>query len=338
MRNYSILKLSLFPVFILFFLAGVTRTVAFAQSSNQTIVVKKSASEDDGEVKIKKTVEVEDVNGEMKVTVTTIENGNENIEIYKGVAAEKYLAQQQEIMVVKMEEMNIDDMEFTFDVEGMEEGDGKKIIIMTADSDGGSTSSSQSVWVTEGDLEDDLNMKDMNVNVTKGEEGEPTKIELSYTNEKGEKVDKIMIIDEAQKAESMAQVQELLEDMNIHIDMDVSEAEVDGKTVKTVIITKKIVIEESDASGKEAAESKMFESFSVSPNPSKGVVKIAFTPMNKGKVNVTVLDVKGNVLFTDSYNGKGAYAKTVSIPDYNGVVMVKVAQGNVVEVRKLIIE
>jgi len=227
MRNYSILKLSLFPVFILFFLAGVTSTVAFAQSSNQTIVVKKSVSTTNGKVKVQKTVKVEDVNGEMEVIVTFIENGNKRIEIYRGEEAEKYLTQQQEVVVVKMEEMDINNMEFTFDVEGMQEGDGKKVIFITAD---------------------------------------------------------------------------------------------------------------SDVSGKEGVESTMFESFSVSQNPSNGKVEIAFNPINKGEVNVSILDGKGNVLFTDSYNGKGEYAKTISILGYNGVVMVKVAQGNEVEVRKLIIE
>jgi len=40
--------------------------------------------------------------------------------------------------------------------------------------------------------------------------------------------------------------------------------------------------------------------FSISPNPSKGVVKLKFETVKSGKVNIMITDIEGNQFFSDS--------------------------------------
>jgi hypothetical protein len=296
----------------------------------------------DSEVNVTKTIEVKEVNGEKQVTVTTTQNGQKTVMIYTGTEAETFLKEHHEKMntssnQMKMEEL--EDMEFTMNIEGMEEGDTKKIIIVSSDNNDHENGDHETiVWSTEDGETHKIDINHMNVDVTDGEDGEPMKIKMSYTDENGKNVNKVMVIDKTEMAETMEDVEDILHEMNIDIDMDINIKDSNGKNVKTVVVSKKIIISEDDETMIEEAESKMFSSFSLSPNPSSGVVKLEFTPVNKGNIDIMVTGVDGNEIYTEAYNGKGKYSKTIQLNDYQGVVILTISQGDYVEVRKIIIE
>lgn len=341
MRDFTLSTKSLLPAFALIVAAGFTSTIGYAQETKT--VTKKVMVKEDHEVQKTKTIEVEEINGEKVVTVTTVSDGEKTIMKFKGEEADKFLEEQHEQMHMQVHKMSLEEMEnmeFDIEVEGMEEGDMKKIIIV---SDGNETHSHSGkhetiVWTGKDSEEHHINIEDMNINVTDGEDGEPMKIQMTYTDENGKKVDKVMVVDKTEMAETMEDVEEILEDMNINIDLDIDKDDADSKNVKTVVVKKKIIISEDDKVFIEDTDSKMFSTFSISPNPSNGRVQLEFETAKKGDVNILVTGVEGNELFKDSFNGKGNYSKSIELNDYHGVVIVKITQGNEVEVRKLIIE
>ena len=114
MRTNNQHILSLLPAIILVVLAGFTSSISFAQNSEST---KKVITKSSSEIQKTKTIEVENINGEKVVTVTTIQDGEKTIMIYKGEEAEKFLQKQNtHTRVIKQEDL--EDMEFSFNVEG----------------------------------------------------------------------------------------------------------------------------------------------------------------------------------------------------------------------------
>ncbi|MGB0391588.1 MAG: T9SS type A sorting domain-containing protein [Salibacteraceae bacterium] len=340
MKTFTSNKGSLLPVFVLLLGAGFFSSIGLAQESQTKTISKKVEIKNDQEVTKTKTIEVEEINGEKQVTVTTISNGEKTIIKYKGEEAEKFLEGQQKRMQEEVDKIHLEDledMEFTFNVEGMEEGDSKKIIIVKTD-DTRSDQHENIVWTGDNGEEHHISINDMNLNVTDGEDGEPMKVQMSYTDENGKQVKKVMVIDKTEMADTMEDVEDILKDMNINIDLDIDVDEDDSKTVKTVIVKKHIIINEKDEVYMEDDDSEMFNSFSLSPNPSNGVINLEFEASNKGAMDIILSTLEGNEIFKDTFNGKGKYSKTIHLNKHQGVVMLTITQGNEVEVRKLIIE
>jgi len=316
---------SLLPAFLFLFGAFLTSSLAFAQSEKNEKSTSKVIVKSDSVSTFKKIINVEDVNGEKVVTVTTIQDGNKNVETFTGKEAEEYL---ENCVELKMKEATTSG--FTFE-DDAEDSENVKVIIMK--SERGVLNSKDVIMLKEGT---DENMEIVFIGESENglnEDGVIT-IDVNYTDDGGKEMAKVIVMNETELVHSMEEMQALLEDMDIEIDF--TEADEEGRRVKTVIVTNKIVIEENENSN-DVVDS-MWSEFTVSPNPSNGQLKINFTPVNKGKVIVTVLDMEGAVLFTDSYNGKSAYSKNINIAEYKGIVILKVEQGNEVEVRKLIIE
>jgi hypothetical protein len=326
MRTYISNTQTLLPAFLLLFGAFLTSTLAFAQSENEP-AVSRTIVTSSKESKLKKTINIDDIDGEKVVVVTTVKDGVTTYETYEGEAAEEYIENSAELMIEEATESG-----FSFETKSSDNTE-LKVIMMKCDS--GSANGEQVIWMSESDENEyEIALDGESINVT-NENGVMT-LDVNYTNEDGDKMTKVMVFNETEIVNSMEEMEAMLEDMNIEININIDGEDADGKKVKTVIVTKKIVIEESEDSSD--MEDSMFSEFSVSPNPSNGELKIKFEPINKGKIVVTVLDIKGNVLFTDSYNGKSSYSKNINIENYKGVVMLKVEQGENVEVRKLIIE
>ena len=323
MKTNTLNARSLFPAILLLILAGLTGSVTIAQSSHSSIS-KKRVTTEDTKVKKRKTIEIEDVNGKKVVTVTTVENGTETVVIYKGAEAEKFLEQQES--VIESDHLSLEDvqdMEFSFNVEGMEEGDSRQMVIIKESNSGNQSHHS-------------FSMDDVDIQVTDGNDGKPLKVEMRYTDESGKKVEKTMVIDQTEIAKTMEDVKDILEDMHINIDMDIEfDDDSDGK-VKTVVVQKKIIVDDEDETSESKENSEMFSSFSLSPNPSKGVIKLNFEPSNSGKIEINVTGIEGNLFFSDSYNGKGKYSKTIQLNNYTGVVILTIRQGDDVDIRKLI--
>lgn len=331
---------SLFPTLVFTLLATCSSTLGLAQGSPPPPPppsVKK-------EIHKSKTVKVEEVNNEAQVTVTTIENGEKTVVIYKGVEAEKYLenhieksVEDVQVRTVRMKSVqNMEDMEFHMDVEGMEKGETRKIIVVSQGDDEQGRQVEKSVWNS--DENHSFEMEDMDVNITDGENGESIKIEMKYTDENGERVEKIMEFDEEQITKTIEDAQELLNDLNIDIDLNIEMDQADAKEAQTVIIKKKIVIEDEETILIDEDDSEMLSHLEISPNPSRGMVRLEFEPSQAGKVKISVDTIDGMNLYTDSYDGDGKYSKNIKLNEYSGVVLITIHQGNEVEVRKVIVQ
>ena len=327
MKNFTTKQLSLLPASIFLFAAFLSSTMAYSQSEKTTESTSKIMVKSSSDTKLRKTIEVKEINGDKVVTVTTVSDGNKNVEVYKGQEAEDFLENSAEIIIKEAEEHGL-----KFETDSDDDGE---ISIVMMKSGSGSGSDHKVIWVTDDDDEPFFKLNGA-AQIEVDEENSVITISVNYTDEDGENTEKIIVFDETELVKSLEEMGQLLEDMDIDINMDISIDDSDGEKVRTVIVTKKIIIEEDENLEDEGSE--MFKEFEVSPNPSKGQIKLNFEPTKTGKVKVSVLDIKGNVLYTDSYNGKSAYSKNISLENYSGVVILKIEQGNKVEIHKLIIE
>jgi hypothetical protein len=317
--------------------AILTSSLAYAQTTEEQTSTTKVIITTNTDENESKSVDIAEVNGEKIVTITTTKNGKTTIEKYTGEEAEAYLEENNETMIVEMEDINLEDMQFTFDLEGMEEGDGKKIIFKTKSTEASPENSHQVIWTTEDNEKVDVEFEDVDIEINETEDGESMKIELNFTDKDGKKVEKVIVMDESEIESSIKAVETLLEDLNVNIEMNLEGTDSKDDSEEPAVITRKIIIAKSSHSN-EAESSTIFNEIKVTPNSSKQEIQINFEPKNKSKMKISVSDSEGNVLFVDSYNGKSSYSKTIKIPNYKGVVMVKIEQGNEIEIRKLIME
>ncbi len=337
MRNLINNTYTLLPAFAILILATLTSSIAFAQSTEEQTTSTKVIITTNTDENESRSVDIEEVNGEKIVTITTTKNGKTTIEKYKGEEADAYLEEHNETMVVEIDDLNLEDMQFTFDLEGMNKGDEKKIIFKTKTDENDSQNSHQIIWTTEGNEEVNIEFEDLDVEINESEDGESMKIEWSFTDKDGQKIEKVIVMNDAEIESSMEAVETLLEDMNVNIEMNFEGTNTSDENEEPVVITRKIVIAKN-TSQNEVESSSIFKSIEVTPSTSSQELKINFEPKNKSKIKISVSDNEGNVLFIDSYNGKSFYSKTIKIPDYKGVIMVKIEQGNEVEIRKLILK
>jgi len=319
---------TLLPAFLLLFGAILSSTFAYAQSEGKKVSESKIVIKSNKDAKLKKTIDVEEINGETVVTVTTETDGNKNVEKYTGQEAEEYLDSSAELMITEAEENGF---EFIMD---SEDDENVKVIMMQTGDDG--QVSSKVIWVSDEEDNAGVEVRANSVNVN-NEDGIIT-MDINYTGADGEEIAKMIVFNETEIVNSIEEMQELLEDMNVEIDMNITTEGEDGKKIKTVIVTKKILLEESDEIELEKLTNSMFSTFGMSANLNTGQIQLDFETINKGKGKVSVLDINGNVLFMDSFNGKSPYAKNITISNYHGMAILKIEQGDNVEVRKLIIE
>lgn len=310
-------KITFIKSFILLFAMGLTANSSMAQTSVQKI----ETEESNKKTAIRKTVEVENLNGEKVVTVTTIEGNNKNVEVFTGNEAEEYLSKSHS----KTMKMHV-----STGSNSNHDGEAVQKSIIVIKTDGENAHSEDMVWISDdGDAE---NIEDIDITVTSGENGYPSVVTMVFVNEDGEKSERTIEIDEEEITKSIEELEKTLEDMNIHIEMDLS-GESDKEHVKIIKISKGMEIEENQEMGEH--ESNLFESFSLTVNSDDNLVKIAFTPKKKGKTNVTISDQDGVKLHSESYSGKGEFSKKITVPQDSRILIIKIEQGNEIEIRKL---
>lgn len=327
MKKNMLNSRSLLPAFLLLFGAFLTSTLAFAQAENEKVSESKIVIKSSKEAKLKKTISVEEVNGEKVVTVTTETEGNKNVEKYVGQEADDYLEKSAENMISEAKENG-----FEFKMDCNDEENVQVIMMQTGGKD---QAHSKVIWVSdEADSDIEFSANSINVN---NEDGIIT-MDLNYTGADGEEVAKMIVFNETEIVKSLEEMQELLEDMDVQIDMNITTEGEGGKEIKTVIVTKKIVLDETSENELDDLNNSMFQTFSISTNLNRGQIQLDFETINKGKGKVSVLDINGNLLFMDSFNGKSPYTKNITISDYHGIAILKIEQDDKVEVRKLMIE
>lgn len=119
-----------------------------------------------------------------------------------------------------------------------------------------------------------------------------------------------------------------------------------GEEVKIVIIKKitatdatendlKRIGEKSKADGKLGIKDMNFY-----PNPNNGKFNLKFTMAEKGHTEITIMNLDGKIIYKERLeNFTGAYDKEMDISkESKGIYLVKVAQGNHTEVKKIVLE
>ncbi len=324
---------SLIPAIVFLVLSTFTNATIHAQSSkSQTQVV-------DSKTKQRtKTIEIVEVKGVKTVTVTTQNKDQRTVVIYTGEEADNFLEKHNQTVVLNDQRMPLEEMEtmqFSLNVSGMEKGDSKSVLVIKDVSLG---EEKEEIFVWNEFDERSLEMKDLDLKITDGQDGQPMKISMKFTNEYGKPEEKTMLISTTEIAKTLDDVQELFNELVIDVDIQTELDEENSLDEKTLIIRKETHLKEDNERISEQANSKMFKEIKVTTNLSRGTLQLKFEPEQEGSVSIKVISVDGMELFSDAYNGKGTYSQNIPLNDYQGVVIVTIQQGNNVDIQKLIVE
>lgn len=277
---------------------------------------------------ITKKIEVNEENGVKTVKVETSENGNTTTEVYTGTAADEYLNNQQGIhrnthphmMFKAFPEMDsthqfnikIDDgnFNFHFNLDSM---------MKTLNFD----------WTMEmGNLQESMKkleeeMKNMKIDI-QSFGFDDSAFNFSNGNQ-------VIILDDADLDEK---TKEELKKMGIDIDLEKKEG---NKVVSKVIVARVVMIEDMEQDKKV----KELEDVNIGffPNPGNGDFTLEFTiEEEKDDAVITIHDLTGKQIYTETVKGKGTYKKQISLNEPSGVYIIKIQQGKRAITKKLIIE
>lgn len=291
---------------------------------------------------IQKNMEVTEENGIKTVTITTTENGKTTQEVYTGEEAEKYLQDQHHsngtmindehhifmfstdsMMKCKMK-IHDDlkgnfDHSFHFDFDSLIQISAKDIM---GDFD----------W--NGDYSEEMKkmMEEMQKNL-----GE-MKMEFHDTIIKldGNEKNIMMIMHDGDENEI------------IHTSPDGKVIRIEKKepgdengekkatSIKKVMIARFIMIEDIPAEKKknELEDVKM----GFYPNPGNGDFTLEFTIEDNDETVITIHDLTGKTIYTETVKGKGDYKKQIHLDEPSGIYIVKIQQGKKSMTKKLIIQ
>lgn len=315
----SIMKTFLLPVLLLIF--GLNTLKAQEQKSQ-----------------IKKNIEVEDVNGEVTVTVNETNGSTETINVYTGEEAAEFL------------ENNSNGNSFFFT-----EGDDEKVIVVEMDGDEGG----EYLWIAENDFDIDIDMDEL----TEQLEGLKDELDELSKSEIESRINEMLELQEEMKNVQVIALKEIHENIDIDEimdeleDIDVKVEEVDGNiiitrteggntTVEEINIgednnRKKIIVKSSVNSKKDASAIASSSSFDVNvyPNPNNGSFTIELNLNNEEPATVKVVDASGKVVFKKNVKGKENHSLKVDLKKPSaGVYVVVIEQQNEIVKLKTIIE
>ncbi len=79
--------------------------------------------------------------------------------------------------------------------------------------------------------------------------------------------------------------------------------------------------------------------FSLYPNPNKGNFTVKFNSVSENKVGITVHDMRGRIIFDNSYDNTGLFSQNIQLDNaQSGVYLVTVKDGDRKEVKRIVIE
>jgi subtilisin-like proprotein convertase family protein len=82
-----------------------------------------------------------------------------------------------------------------------------------------------------------------------------------------------------------------------------------------------------------------FTDFMVYPNPNTGNFNVQFTSNSSGKVKIAVYDIRGRVIYDNSYPNQGTFSQNIQLNEVQtGMYLLDVTDGERKEVRKIIIK
>jgi hypothetical protein len=79
--------------------------------------------------------------------------------------------------------------------------------------------------------------------------------------------------------------------------------------------------------------------FSLYPNPNKGNFTVKFNSASQNNVGITVHDMRGRIIFDNSYDNTGLFSQNIQLDNaQSGVYLVTVKNGDRKEVKRIVIE
>lgn len=305
---------------------GMVGIIGFAQTTGQ------ADDDDKKKKKIEKTVEVVNENGELQVTISTIEDGNKTVEVLTGEEAQAWLDKEEagegdkEISIsISMDD---EDMTNAFEFHFSDDMDMEELHKMLSEKFEGM----DNVFQFHVDSMMDLSvLKELhNIDIDMDSLQAEIHMRIKEMHEGMPQMTSKMIVitdDEDLSEEEMKE----LEDMGVSI-------QVDGKgDNKTVVVARIIRIE--DVEPEEDEESLEVESLNLYPNPNSGQFKLKFEVEGNKATTVEVFDTAGKRVFDSKVKGAGKHEIDLDISDNDkGVYILKLTQGKKVSTKKIVVQ
>lgn len=277
--------------------------------------------------KIEKRIEIVEENGEKKVTVTTIENGNKTVETFTGEKAEEYIrnnnggAGQNFHMSFDFDIDTVlgrNSFDFSMNGFGKEfEEEMKKLFE--------ELKSSQSQM----QFDFDQMFKSMDSSFSQNN--------YNYS----------FNFDQDQLDQDLKELDSILKNIDINIningeDLDIEklieeEANQNGQAKKkTYIVTHSVVIEDM---GKKGAEKDLHVSdVSFYPNPNGGNFTLRYKSESLDMIDITVSDMNGRKVYNERVAATGTVLRNIELNEPSGTYILTLQQGNKKLSKKLIIQ
>ena len=285
-------------------LSGIIGTVAIAQSTIHKQVEQDKQHEDE-------KIIIEIKNGVKKVTVTKIVDGKEIVKIYKGEEADAFL-----------EEHNTFGKQHSHFHHSMGNDSSHHMKVIEHMDFSGMDSLGETIMK---EIHSAMNEIDITIN------GEDFSWFSDCENKDDKKCDIKILMDSNmnQFHAEMKKLHEVLES----IDIDVEVEEEGNKVIR------KIVIVTDKEEEKTTDKTKTDEIMKVYPNPSSGKFKVEVMGKEGVTTKLSVVDIKGRVVFSKELEGVGKFTETVNLKnEAPGNYIVTIEQGGEILKQKIQIE
>jgi hypothetical protein len=284
-----------------------------------------SAQEQKEVQKTEKSINVENENGEITVTITEKEGDQVSTEVLTGEEAEKYLEEQHSGNHFIMIEDD-QDGEHVIKMEMKMEGDGENNF----------------VWVSEDGMDFDFSEIEEELEVLRNELDELNKEEIA------ERLDEIIEMKEQMNEVHVVKMAEMHDGMyewqsgvncNVNVEekdgvMIITKTIGDSQTIEEIIIDednngKQIYVVNSGSRDKSSIASSDNINMSVYPNPNEGNFTIELDLKTEETANVKVIDSTGKEVYSRSVKGIDKHELKVKLKKPSaGVYVILVEQGN----------
>ena len=327
---------------------------------------------------VEKRIEITEENGETTMKVTTIENGMTTVDIYKGDEIQQFMKEEHGAqffqngqgihaqlksgkcgpgqmpenchIVINGDVDEVDGESRSFHIEINQDGDQKTIDFDLDPELMKQLAEMREMKFEGGEMDEEAmrakieemmgKFRGMHMEMDIDTDGEGVKV-MEWNGDDGEQVhSRVMVV--TSEGEAMHDINTILDDLNIEVNVDVTEGE-DGKTfTKQIIITKVVTIEDVDKkfvkTGELTPESRLeLTDLSFFPNPNDGQFTLQYEAPEAGQVEVRINDLSGKEVFR-TIGGNGSQQLDVDISDQaNGVYLLNLQQGSKSISKKIVI-
>lgn len=295
----------------MFAFVGIVATTALAYS----FATAKTDDKDKKKTKVEKRIEVVDENGQKKVTITTIENGNKKVETFTGEAAEEYLRKEHSNKNGNLHmsfDFNIDTLlgknSFDFNMDGFGEEFEKGIQEMVEEL----KKSGAQMQFDFKEMFKDWDSTFSNNNFKS--------YSFNFDND-------------------LKDLDSLLKNFkfDIHINDEDKEITIDEPRKKRIIVAHSVVIEDLDKK-KNAEKDLHISDLSFYPNPNAGNFNLRYKSESLDMIDISVIDLNGKTIYNERISATGTIIRNIELNEPSGTYILNLKQGKKHVSKKLIIK